>query len=141
MAGVVLITQPSVIFLSAENVNRTYQALGFVEALISSITGAGCFVILRHIGTRAHALFSVYYMALCTGIAMAFVVGLDSSQQPRLEDINLSVSTMVVGVSVTGWLGTYLCNKGMPKWHSHSTFAKCMHCQLSRWSLRAKLVC
>ena len=85
--GVVLIARPPWIFGSGETVSPG-RTLGFVMMAVNTLGAAVIFVIMRYIGSRANALFSVSYFGWITSITMAGVMLVVPTQRAPIASID-----------------------------------------------------
>jgi drug/metabolite transporter (DMT)-like permease len=100
LVGVVCVVHPPTIFGSAA-ARPADQAIGFVFVTGGTVAGAVVFVIIRHIGKRADALFSVSYFGYMAALAMGFLMLVEPSQRVDLDQLSLSALFYLVGVRIS----------------------------------------
>lgn len=105
MFGVLLVTQPDVfsLFGSSSNSNDSdagtgkyeHRAIGYIQAILAVLASSMAFVVIRHVGTKAHALFSVYYFSCCTAVVAAGLIVFSPNQRLEWEMVDGQVVVMV----------------------------------------------
>jgi drug/metabolite transporter (DMT)-like permease len=124
--GVVFITRPPFVF-GSDAVPHPGRALGFFVMAVNTVGAAVIFVIMRFIGNRADALFSVSYFGWIASSMMACVMLAVPHQRASLASMDAiavaylaavrnqsrtKISLLIVAeqLSFTGFLATYLQN-------------------------------
>lgn len=97
LIGVICVVHPPALFGSSAAMPEN-QAIGFVLVSGGTVAGAVVFVIIRHIGTRADALFSVSYFGYMSSLAMGLLMVVEPSQRVSLAKLGGNAIFYLVGV-------------------------------------------
>lgn len=99
LLGVTCVTRPPFIF-GGDATESSPPLIGFALAMSGTFLGAVVFIIVRHIGDRADALFFVLYHGYMAAIVMAILMMFDSAQRIPVARISGPVILYLLGVCI-----------------------------------------